>query len=126
MPRKKKGSNSKTIGAVLLIVILAVGIIAIHDGLIGVTPIENLLEGDLVDGWDINDGTAVTVKGNISSIVGDWVIIYDDTGAIGFDWNDADSLEVGMTIVVRGETDTTLLIIRTIDASSVTPVWLFA
>ena len=127
MPRKKKGSNSKLIGAVLIIALVAVGILVIHDGLVGVTPIEDILDWNLADGFEIDDGTSVTIKGTITSIVGDWVVVNDGTGAIGFDWNSADDLEVDMVVVVRGVTDTTLLVVRILnDVSSVQPVWLFA
>ncbi len=125
MPKKKKGSNSKTIGAVLLVALIAVGIVIIHDGMVGVTAIEDILEFDIVDGFAMNDGTAVTVKGEITNIAGDWVTINDGTGSISFEWNDADTLEEGMVVVVRGETDTQLVIFRIIDASSVQVVWLF-
>ncbi len=127
MPKKRKGSNSKLIAAVLLIALVTCAIVIYHDGLVGVTPIEDILEFDIIDGFAMDDGTDVTIKGTITSITGDWVVVNDGTGSIGFDWNAAEDLQEDTVVVVRGTTDTTLLIIRILsDVSSVQPVWLFA
>ncbi len=127
MPKKKKkGSNKNLIAAVLIIAVAATAIIVYHDGLVGITPIEDILELDFPDGYVMNDGIGVTIKGTITSITGDWVVVDDGTGAIGFDWNSADDLEEGMVVVVRGVTDTTAFVFRILsEVSSVQPVWLF-
>ena len=127
MPKKKKGSNSKIIAAVLLIALVACAIVVYHDGLVGITPIEDILEFDIINGFDMDDGTDVTIKGTITSIIGDWVVVNDGTGSIGFEWNAADDLQEDTVVVVRGTTDTTLLVVRILsDVTSVQPVWIFA
>ncbi|MFW9917969.1 MAG: hypothetical protein ACFFED_00040 [Candidatus Thorarchaeota archaeon] len=127
MPKKKKSSNSKLPVAVLVVALVACAIIILHDGLVGVTPIEDILEFDIIDGFDMDDGTVVTVKGTITSITGDWVVINDGTGSIGFEWDAADDLTEDTVVVVRGVVDTTLLVVRILsDVSSVQPIWLFA
>lgn len=124
MPKKKKSSNSKII-AVLIVAVVVGAIIIIHDGLVGITPIEDILEWNLVDGYEMNDGVAVTIKGTVVSISGDWMIVNDGTGSLGFDWNSADDFDEGAVVVVRGVTDTTLVIVRILtDVSSVQQVWL--
>ena len=129
MPKKKGKPIAKILLVVVVIAIVTVGIVAWHDGLIGVTPIEDIFEGDIVEGFDINDGTAVTVKGTITNIntVLNWVTINDGTGSIGFEWGFADDLEVDSVVVVRGVVETELVVIRFIDeVTSVQVIWLFA
>jgi len=129
MPKKKGKSGRKVIIGIILVAVVAVAIIGWHDGLVGVTPIEDIHAGNLVDGWDIADGTAVTVKGTITAIntLLNWVTINDGTGSIGFTWGFADDLEVDSVVVVRGVVNTELVILRFIDeVTSVQVVWLFA
>ncbi|TFG34176.1 hypothetical protein EU527_04820 [Candidatus Thorarchaeota archaeon] len=123
MPKKKKGSNSKILVAVLIIALVACAVVIYHDGLVGVTPIDD------INDFDIDDGTAVTVKGRITNIetITNWVIINDGSGSIGFEWGFADDLEENTVVVVRGVVKTTLIVIRYIsDVTSVQPIWLFA
>ena len=129
MPKGKKSSKSRLIVVVVIIALVAGAFVMYHDGLIGVTPIEDIHEGNLVDGWEIEDGTAVSVKGTITAIntLLNWVTINDGTGSIGFTWGFADDLEVDSVVVVRGVIDTELVILRFIDeVTSVQVVWLFA
>ena len=129
MPKKKGKSTTKILLVVVVIAIVAVGVVAWHDGLIGVTPIEDIHEGNIIDGYEMADGTAVTVKGTITNIntLLNWVTINDGTGAIGFEWGFADDLEVDSVVVVRGIIETELVILRYIDqVTSVQVVWLFA
>ena len=121
MPRKKK-SKSRLFVAIAIIAIVAAAIIMYHDGLVGVTPIDDILD------FDIDDGTAVTVKGRITGIntITNWVTINDGTGSITFEWGFADDLTVDSVVVARGIVATELVVIRYInDVSSVQVVWLF-
>jgi hypothetical protein len=130
MPKKKKGKPiAKILLVVTLVAIVSLGIVAWHDGLIGITPIEDIFEGNIIDGFDMNDGTVVTVKGTITDVntVLNWVTINDGTGSIGFEWGFADDLIENSVVVVRGTVETELAVIRYLDdISSVQVVWLFA
>ncbi len=116
MPRKKK-SNKKAIGMVFLIIIVAVGVVAWHDGLIGVTSIAEINAGN------VDNGTSVTIKGRlvfragnlhtVRSISGDNFIIFEWAGS---------SPPLDSIVVVRGVVSS----IGTLsDVSSVEVVWVF-
>ena len=127
MPKKKKSSKTKFLVVIVIIVLVAGAVTMYHDGLIGVTPIEDILEWNLVDGFAIDDGTAVSVKGTITGIntLLNWVTINDGTGSVVFEWGFADDLEVDSVVVVRGTLES-VVFVRTIDVSSVQVIWLFA
>ena len=60
MPRKKKSSSkSRNILVTLVVGIVAFGLIAWHDGLIGASAISEINAGN------VDNGTSVTVKGEI-------------------------------------------------------------
>jgi hypothetical protein len=127
MPRKKN-SKSRLLVVVVIIALVAGAVVMYHDGLIGTTPIEDILEWNITDGFDMNDGTAVSVKGTITNIntLLNWVTISDGTGSIGFEWGFADDLTVDSVVVVRGIVETELMVLRFLDdVSSVQVVWLF-
>lgn len=117
MPKKKGKSTTKILLVIVVIAIVTFGIVAWHDGLVGVTPI-----GDIND-FSVDNGTAVTVKGEITIILGSLVTVTDETGSLGFTWADADSLELHDIVVVRGVVSS---FITLTDVSSVAIVWLFA
>jgi len=127
MPKRKKNSKTKLLVVIVIIALVAGAVTMYHDGLIGVTPIEDILEWDLIDGFAIDDGTAVSVKGTITAIntVLNWVTINDGTGSVVFEWGFADDLEVDWVVVVRGTLES-VVFVRTIDVSSVQVIWLFA
>ena len=127
MPKKKKNSKTKLLVVIVIIALVAGAVTMYHDGLIGVTPIEDILEWDLIDGFAIDDGTAVSVKGTITGIntILNWVTINDGTGSIVFEWGFADDLEVDSVVVVRGTLES-VAFVRSIDVSSVQVIWLFA
>jgi hypothetical protein len=114
---KNKTSRGKVIIGIILILVVGIAIIGWHDGLVGVTPIEN------INNFSVDNGTAVTVKGEITLIFGNLVTIADSTGSLGFTWADSGSLSVHSIVVVRGVVSSFLTLT---DVSSVAPVWLFA
>jgi hypothetical protein len=119
MPKKKKGSSaSKILIVIVLIAVVAVAIIGWHDGAIGVTQM-----GDINNGT-VPEGTSVTVKGVISSIIPalHTITIGDSTGGVSFDWADADSMLLYTTVVVRG----VVFSLHILTASSVDVVWILA
>jgi len=127
MPKKKKNSKTKLLVVIVIIALVAGTVTMYHDGLIGVTPIEDILEWNLIDGFAIDDGTAVSVKGTITGIntILNWVTINDGTGSIVFEWGFVDDLEVDSVVVVRGTLES-VAFVRSIDVSSVQVIWLFA
>jgi hypothetical protein len=117
MPKKKGRSASKILIVVILIAVVSIAIIGWHDGLIGVTPMGSI--NDL----SVHNGTAVTVKGEITLIVLTAVTITDSTGGVVFTWADAGSLSLHTIVVVRGVVSSFLTLS---DVSSVAPIWIFA
>lgn len=116
MPKKKK-SSKKAIGVAFFIIIVAVGIVAWHDGLIGVTSIADINAGN------IDNGTAVTIKGKlifragnlhtVKSLSGDNFVIFEWAGS---------SPPLDLIVVVRGVVSS----IGTLsDVTSVEVVWVF-
>jgi hypothetical protein len=113
---KKKGSRKKIVVATILVLIAAMGIIVWHDGVIGVTSIADINAGN------IDNGTAVTVKGElvfragnlhtVKSTAGDNIVIFEWAGS---------SPPLGSIVVVRGVVSS----IGTLsDVTSVAVVWI--
>ena len=92
MPKKKGTSRGKILIGIILILVVGIAVLGWHDGLFGVTPIEN------INNFSVDNGTAVTVKGEITLIFGDLVTIQDDTGSLGFTWADSGSLTMGASV----------------------------
>ncbi len=115
MPKKK--SSKKAIGVALFIIIVAVGIVAWQDGLIGEASIADINAGN------IDNGTAVTIKGKlifragnlhtVKSLSGDNFVIFEWAGS---------SPPLDSIVVVRGVVSS----IGTLsDVTSVEVVWVF-
>jgi hypothetical protein len=117
MPKKRGRSASKILIVIILIAVVSFAIVGWHDGLFGVTPM-----GDIND-FTVENGTAVTVKGEITLIVLTVVTIADSTGGVAFDWADASSLSLHSIVVVRGVVSSFLTLS---DVSSVALIWIFA
>ncbi len=116
MPRKKK--NTKRNAAVLLLLIaVSLGVVAWHDGLIGVTPIRDINQGD------IDNGTAVRIKGQVTAILGNLMTVSDGEGhTVGFSWS-GDKPALDSIVVVAGEVSSPFTLS---DVSSVWSVWIIA
>ncbi|MHA1780802.1 MAG: hypothetical protein ACTSYL_08050, partial [Candidatus Thorarchaeota archaeon] len=91
------GKGKKIIG-LLVVIIVAVGIVAWHDGVIATTSIKSINDGD------VDVGTAVTVKGKLTLRVGNvhTVTALDSSNTLVFVW-DGDSPAIDSIIVVRGK-----------------------
>jgi hypothetical protein len=79
--------------------------------------------GDINNGTVV-DGTAVTVKGEITNIIpaSNQITIGDSTGGVSFEWPNAASMTLHTLVVVRG----VVFSLHILTASSVDTVWLFA
>ena len=115
MPKKKGKPISKILLVVVLIAVITVGVVAWHDGLIGLTSIN-----------DINDslvpnGTHVTVKGELTGRLGNFITINDGLNGLGFVWEGASTLN--SIVVVRGIVSSFLTLSN---VTSVDVVWIFA
>ena len=121
-PRKRRKSKSSTMNYVIVIAIVAIvsfGVIAYHDGLIGLTSIEDIWDGD------IDDGTAVAVKGEVTAVGNSFFWITDDDDySIQVEW-DGDQPQENSIVVVRGEVDHLLIYYWIEDVTSVQVVWIF-
>lgn len=69
MPKRKKGSKGRIFGLLLGIIIVALLVIAWHDGIIGATAIED------INGGNVSNGTVVTVKGELIYVLGNSFIV---------------------------------------------------
>ena len=112
--RKKKRSNRNPILAIVIVAVIAIGLIAWHDGFIGRTSIADINSGD------VSNGTKVTVKGEITFILFDAMTITDENGdGIVFVW-DGTKPPLHSIVVVRGEVSS---IITLNQVTSVEAVW---
>lgn len=116
MPRKKKGKG-KTIAIVVILLVIGLGVVAWHDGLIGATSIADINAGN------VNTGTYVTVKGELTGRLGNVHTIspINGNGGLVFIW-DGESPAVGSIIVVRGKVNSVFTLN---EVSSVVTVWIF-
>ncbi|MFX0061427.1 MAG: hypothetical protein ACFFC7_04510 [Candidatus Hermodarchaeota archaeon] len=99
-------ASNKVIGiaAVIIIVIVAsLGIVALHDGVLGTTPIKSITED--YNNW-IN--LSVTVKGTYRGSFYSLLVVNDSTGGILVSYEGVIGVSVGDTIIVSG-------VVKTID-----------
>jgi hypothetical protein len=115
MPKKKKGKPvTKILLVVFVIAVVSVGVVAWHDGLIGLTSIN-----DINDGL-VSNGTAVSVKGEITIRVGNFITLNDGANFVVFYWEGASILN--SIVVVRGIVES-IVSLRNVTAVDV--VWIF-
>lgn len=116
MPKKKKGKPiAKILLVVVVIAIVTVGVISWHDGLIGLTSIN-----DINDGL-VPFGTFVAVKGEVTLRVGNFITISTGSNFVIIEWAGASTLN--SIVVVRGAVSS---IITLANVTSVDVVWLFS
>ena len=114
MPKKKRRPVTKIILVAAMLAIVTFGVVAWHDGLIGLTSIN-----DINDGL-VPNGTHVTVKGEVIARLGNFLTIQDGTNGLGFVWEGASTLN--SIVVVRGVV-TSFLTLGNV--TSVDVVWIF-
>ena len=115
MPKRKKGRPvAKILLVFVLIAVIAIGVVAWHDGLVGLTSIN-----DINDGL-VPNGTAVTIKGEIILRVGNFITVSDGSNAVGFIWEGASQLN--SIVVVRGIV-TSFVTLGNVSAVNI--VWIF-
>jgi len=114
MPKKKGRPVAKIALVLLVLVIVTVGVIAWHDGLIGLTSIN-----DINDGL-VSIGTAVAVKGEVTLRVGNIITISDGPNFVLIEWTGASTLN--SVVVVRGVVSS---IVSLANVTSVDIVWFF-
>ncbi len=112
---KKKGSIIKPVMVIVVLGIVGLGVIAWHDGLIGVTPISEINAGN------VPAGTQVTIKGEYTGKFFSALIIKSGNSGLLFSW-DGSIPPVGAVIVVRGEVHDSLSLTNVV---SVEIVWIF-
>ena len=116
MPKKKKGKPiAKVLLVVVLIAVVFVGVVAWHDGLIGLTSINDINDG-LVD-----IGTHVIIKGELTARLGNFITVNDGLNLVGFIWEGASTLN--SIVVVRGIVES---FITLKNVTSVDVVWIFS
>jgi hypothetical protein len=76
MPTQKKGSKRKIFGLLIGIVIVAIVVVAWHDGVIGATAIED------INGGNVSVGAVVTVKGELIYALGNSFIVIPPSGSL--------------------------------------------
>jgi hypothetical protein len=115
MPKKKKGKPiAKILLVVVLIAVVTVGVVAWHDGLIGLTSIN-----DINDGL-VPNGTAVAIKGEVTIVLGNLITVNDGLNFVGFVWEGPSQLN--SIVVVRGIVSSIVLLMN---VSSMDIVWIF-
>ena len=115
MPKKKGKPVAKILLGIVLIAVVTIGVVAWHDGLIGLTSMN-----DINDGLVAN-GTHVTVKGELTGRLGNFITINDGANVLGFVWEGASTLN--SIVVVRGIVSS---FITLSNVTSVDVVWIFA
>jgi len=113
MPKKKGKPIAKILLVVVIVVAITVGVVAWHDGLIGVTEISDINNGT------VSNGTSVTIKGEVTLRIGNILTVSDGSNFVGFDWTGASTLN--SIVVVRGVVSS---LITLTDVTSVEIVWI--
>jgi hypothetical protein len=114
MPKKKGKPIAKILLVVVVIAVVTVGVVAWHDGLIGLTSIN-----DINDGL-VPVGTAVAIKGEVTLRVGNFLTIQDGANLVVIEWTGASQLNT--IVVVRGAVSS---IATLANVTSVDIVWIF-
>lgn len=115
MPKKKKGKPvAKILLVLVLVAVVTIGVVAWHDGLIGLTSIN-----DINDGL-VSIGTAVSIKGEVTIRIGNLVTVNDGLNFVFFEWAGASTLN--SIVVVRGAVSS---LVSLSNVTSVDIVWIF-
>ena len=115
MPKKKKGKSiAKILLVVVVLAVVTVGVVAWHDGLIGLTSIN-----DINDGLVAN-GTSVAIKGEVTIVFGNLVTVNDGLNFVAFEW--AGASQLNSIVVVRG---TVSSVVSLANVTSMDIVWIF-
>ncbi len=116
MPRKKKGqSKTKILLVIVVIAVVTVGVVAWHDGLIGITRVQDINNGT------VSVGSSVVVKGEITFRFGNLITISDDGNIVAFIWSGPSTLN--SIVVVRGVVESFVMLT---DVTSMEVVWIFS
>ncbi|MGY5876375.1 MAG: hypothetical protein RTU30_11570, partial [Candidatus Thorarchaeota archaeon] len=96
MPKKKRGSIVKPLGIIILVAVVAIGVVAWHDGLFDtVVSIRDINQSDIAV------GTVVTIKGELILRVGNGFTVADGPNGVYFTWDGA-SPALNSIVIVRG------------------------
>ncbi|MFX1483384.1 MAG: hypothetical protein ACFFCP_09365 [Promethearchaeota archaeon] len=114
MPKKKGKPVAKILFVVVLIAVVTIGIVSWHDGLFGLTSIN-----DINDGL-VPVGTPVAVKGEITGRLGNIITIQKGLNLLAFEWAGASTMN--SIVVVRGSVGSILTLAN---VTSVDVVWIF-
>jgi alpha-acetolactate decarboxylase len=93
-----------------------VSFVAWHDGFVGTTSIKDINQGE------IESGTAVTIKGELTILVGNLMTVSADGAAIGFMW-EGTKPPLNSIVVVRGVVENPIWLR---DVTSVDAIWIFS
>jgi hypothetical protein len=115
MPKKKGRPIAKLLLGVVLIAVVAIGVVAWHDGLIGLTSINDINDGLVAI------GTSVAVKGEVTLRVGNLITISQGSNFVIINWAGASTLN--SIVVARGVVATFLTLVN---VTSVDVVWFFS
>jgi len=113
--QKKKGKPvAKILLVVALIAIVTIGVVAWHDGLFGLTSMNDINDGLVAI------GTPVSVKGEVTARLGNLITVNDGPNGLIFEWTGASTLH--SIVVVRGVVGS---ILSLANVTSVDVVWIF-
>ncbi len=99
----------------MVIAVVTVGVVAWHDGLIGITRVQDINNGT------VSVGSSVIVKGEITFRLLNVITISDDGNIIAFSWSGPSTLN--SIIVVRGVVES---FVTLTDVTSVEVVWILS
>jgi hypothetical protein len=115
MPKKKGKPIAKMLAGVVVVAIIAIGVIAWHDGLIGLTSINDINDGLVAI------GTTVAIKGEVTLRVGNLITISHGSNFVIINWEGASTLN--SIVVARGVVASILTLVN---VTSVDVVWFFS
>ena len=88
-------AKGKGIALIIVIAVVTIGVTSWHDGLFGTTEIRDINQGDLAV------GTAVTIKGELTARLGNFLTVSSDDYGVGFIW-EGTAPPLHSIVVVRG------------------------